>query len=85
VIVLPEFDIPAHASFGWDWGKEAKGKDKNLVLCKQKEWADGNWTLAAEPPSGKPEFIYYLPARLFFITMYLYNISCIIYSGVINI
>ncbi len=49
IILLPEFDMPAHASFGWDWGDE----EKNLVVCKQKEWSDGNWTLAAEPPSGQ--------------------------------
>ena len=24
VILLPEFDMPAHASFGWDWGAEAE-------------------------------------------------------------
>lgn len=24
-----------------------------MVLCQQKEWADGNWSLAAEPPSGQ--------------------------------
>ena len=24
-----------------------------MVVCQQKEWADGNWSLAAEPPSGQ--------------------------------
>ena len=51
VILLPEFDAPAHASFGWQWG-QLKGMG-NLVVCQQKEWADGNWSLAAEPPAGQ--------------------------------
>ena len=25
----------------------------DLVVCAQKEWNDGNWSLAAEPPSGQ--------------------------------
>ena len=46
--------MPAHASFGWDWGDEAEGElERNMVVCQQKEWADGNWSLAAEPPSGQ--------------------------------
>ena len=24
-----------------------------MVVCQQREWADGNWSLAAEPPSGQ--------------------------------
>ena len=46
--------MPAHASFGWDWGDEAEGeRERNMVVCQQREWADGNWSLAAEPPSGQ--------------------------------
>eukprot|EP00095_Tigriopus_kingsejongensis_P003204 maker-scaffold50_size457468-snap-gene-1.13 protein:Tk03204 transcript:maker-scaffold50_size457468-snap-gene-1.13-mRNA-1 annotation:"chitooligosaccharidolytic beta-n-acetylglucosaminidase" len=51
IIVLPEFDAPAHASFGWEWGpKERMG---NLVVCQKEEWADRERNLAAEPPSGQ--------------------------------
>ena len=28
-------------------------QERNMVVCQQKEWADGNWSLAAEPPSGQ--------------------------------
>ena len=46
--------MPAHASFGWDWGDEAESEqERNMVVCQQKEWADGNWSLGAEPPSGQ--------------------------------
>lgn len=51
VMVLPEFDAPAHVSFGWNWGVEHQ--ESKLVLCQQKEWADRDGSLAAEPPSGQ--------------------------------
>lgn len=39
VQVLPEFDAPAHASMGWQFGKE-KGINKNGKLCPQLLLAD---------------------------------------------
>jgi len=49
--VLPEFDAPAHASAGWQFGPETdQGK---LVICDVKEWDDGKTTLAAEPNAGQ--------------------------------
>ncbi|TRY78500.1 hypothetical protein TCAL_11061 [Tigriopus californicus] len=51
VMVLPEFDAPAHASAGWNWGTEHQ--ESQLVLCQQKKWADRDGSLAAEPPSGQ--------------------------------
>ena len=51
VMILPEFDAPAHASFGWEWGGQA-GKG-NMVTCQQKDWATPDRKLAAEPPAGQ--------------------------------
>ena len=33
VIVLPEFDAPAHAAAGWQWGEE-EGKGKMVRLAR---------------------------------------------------
>ena len=53
IVVLPEFDAPAHAMAGWREMSLADPKLGDLVTCAQKQWADGNWSLAAEPPAGQ--------------------------------
>lgn len=51
ILVLPEFDAPAHAVAGWQWGKEAGLGD--LVVCDQKMWANSSTKLAASPNAGQ--------------------------------
>ena len=54
VILLPEFDAPAHAAFGWNFGP-SKGFG-NLATCMHTNWVDpktGDDVLAAEPPAGQ--------------------------------
>ena len=58
VLLLPELDAPAHATYGWDWGPdEGRG---NLTTCQVDNWilndtrmALRNVKLAAEPPAGQ--------------------------------
>ena len=51
VLLLPEFDAPAHAAFGWQFGQaENLGK---LVTCFDYDWEDESGSLAAEPPAGQ--------------------------------
>jgi len=46
--IVPELDAPAHAGYGWQWGKAAGKGD--LVVCVGKEpWTD----YCLEPPCGQ--------------------------------
>lgn len=51
VLLLPEFDAPAHSSQGWQFGPEANLGP--LVSCFDLPWEDESGTLAAEPPAGQ--------------------------------
>ena len=52
VLLLPEFDAPAHASYGWQFGPEANLG--NLTTCFGQHWEDeSGGHLAAEPPAGQ--------------------------------
>ena len=52
VLLLPEFDAPAHASYGWQFGPEANLG--HLVTCFGQNWEDDyGGHLAAEPPAGQ--------------------------------
>lgn len=52
VLLLPEFDGPAHASQGWQFGPQSNLGE--LVSCFGVPWEDEyTGTLAAEPPSGQ--------------------------------
>ena len=52
VLLLPEFDGPAHASYGWQFGPDAHLGE--LVSCFGLNWEDeSGTTLAAEPPTGQ--------------------------------
>jgi len=49
--VLAEFDAPAHASSGWQFGPESDMGE--LVVCDRQDWDDGDVKLAAEPNAGQ--------------------------------
>ena len=51
VLLLPEFDGPAHAAYGWQFGPDANLG--NLVTCQDRDWEDESGTLSAEPPAGQ--------------------------------
>ena len=52
VLLLPEFDAPAHASYGWQFGPEANLG--NLTTCFGQHWEDDSGGhLAPEPPAGQ--------------------------------
>ena len=51
VLLLPEFDGPSHASYGWQFGTDALLGE--LVNCFGLNWEDESGTLAPEPPTGQ--------------------------------
>ena len=51
ILMLPEFDAPAHASYGWQFGPDANLGQ--LTTCFDQDWEDESGTLAAEPPAGQ--------------------------------
>ena len=69
IMLIPEFDAPAHASAGWEWGeKEGKGK---LVVCNRRNWIDDSGKeLAAEPNAGQlnpvNDNVYEILGKLYF-------------------
>ena len=52
VLLLPEFDAPGHAAYGWQSWPAEKGAG-NLTTCMGPVWKDEMSSLAAEPPSGQ--------------------------------
>ena len=52
VLLLPEFDAPGHAAYGWQTWPAEKGAG-NLTTCMGPVWKDEMNSLAAEPPSGQ--------------------------------
>ena len=52
VLLLPEFDAPAHAAYGWQKWPAEKGLG-NLTTCMGQVWKDEVSMLAAEPPTGQ--------------------------------
>ena len=51
VTLLPEFDAPAHAAYGWQFGPEKSLG--NLTSCLVDKWQGANFSLAASPPAGQ--------------------------------
>ena len=52
VLLLPEFDAPGHAAYGWQSWPAEKGYG-NLTTCMGPVWKDELTGLAAEPPAGQ--------------------------------
>ena len=52
VLLLPEFDGPGHAAYGWQKWPAEKGLG-NMTTCMGPIWKDEVNTLAQEPPAGQ--------------------------------